>query len=175
MDKNGMGGGVLLLLAAVIIAVVIAGSVLLTDLSKEKQKETIRQVIPEISEKDLEDLSSRPVYAAYGRVQKNLSLDTIIRSADPDLEERHFFHPEGPVFGYSINHLDCIMVYLDEEAAVNRTTTDEIYGVIESHARAGGTNTTPVLFVRTPQITPDTTIQRPERASTQPTPREGTP
>lgn len=175
MDKIGMGRGVLLLLAAVIIAVVIAGSVLLTDLNRETQKETIRQVIPDISEKDLEDLATRPVYAAYGRVQKNQDLDAILRSADPDLEERHFFYPEGPVFGYSINRLDCIMVYLDEEAAINRTTTDEIYGVIESHARAGGTNTTPVLFVRTLQITLDTTLLRPERASAQPTPREGTP
>ncbi|MDD4255067.1 MAG: hypothetical protein PHP59_06780 [Methanofollis sp.] len=174
MDKNSTGRRKLLLLAMAVFAVVIIGSALLINMDRETHKEAIRQVIPDISEKDLEDLSARPVYAAYGRVRNNQDLDAIINSADADLEERHFFYPEGPVFGYSVNHLDCIMVYLDEEAAVNRTTTDEIYGVIESHARAGGTNNTPVLFVRTLQITPDTTLQRPERASAQPTPREGT-
>lgn len=175
MDKNGMGRKKLLLLAMAIFMVVIIGSALLINMDRETHKEAIRQVIPEISEKDLEDLAARQVYAAYGQVQKDQDLDAILRSADPDLEERHFFYPEGPVFGYSTNHLDCIMVYLDEEAAVNRTTTDEIYGVIESRARAAGTNNTPVLFVRTLQITPDTTLQRPERASAQTTPREGTP
>ncbi|QYZ79153.1 hypothetical protein E2N92_06760 [Methanofollis formosanus] len=159
MDKPPLRRGKIFILVAVVLVAVVIVSVLLIDQNREaqieEQKEAIRHVIPGISENDLDSLLSRQVYAAYGQIRKGQNLPVTLKAADADLEDQHFFYPDGPVFGYGINYLGCIMIFLDENASADRETIDEIYQIIESHANATGTGNTPVLFVRAPQIQPD--------------------
>jgi hypothetical protein len=141
-----------LLLATVAVAVAALGAFVLLHQSEEagieEQKEAISRTIPDINDWDLEYLMSRNVYAAYGQVRHNQDLEEILRSAGEELEEKHLYYPDGPIFGHGVDYLSCIEIYLYDEYPVNRTTTDEIYQVIEAHARATGTNDTPVLFIR---------------------------
>lgn len=162
----------IILLAVVLVAVVVivaAGSIHLMNQSEEarieEQKEAIRQTIPDINEWDLEYLMSRNIYPAYGTVRHNQDLDEILRSAKEEFDEKHFYYPDGPIFGHGVDYLSCIEIYLYDEYPVNRTNTDEIYQVIEAHARETGTNDTPVIFIRAGLIELDTetenrTLQR---------------
>lgn len=160
MKKINVRWETLLILTVVFAVALIIGSVLLMNQREaariEEQKEAVSQVVPGISDTDLDYFMSRNVYAAYGKVGPDRDLQEILRSAGSDLEEKHFFYPEGPIVGHGVDDLDCIEIYLYDEFPVNRTTTDEIYQVIESHARATGTNDTPVLFIRTGLIELDT-------------------
>ncbi|MBP2146656.1 hypothetical protein J2129_002110 [Methanofollis sp. W23] len=148
------------LAAGLIVVVCIAGIVLVNQHEKartEEQREAISEVIPDIDERDMEYLMSRNIYAAYGQVQKNQDLMAILDSASEGFEEKHLYHPDGPIFGHGVNYLDCIEIYLHEEFPVTDETTDEIYQVIESHARPPGTNDTPVIFIRAGLINLDGT------------------
>lgn len=148
MEKNKK----VLLLATIAVAVAALGAFVLLHQSGEagieEQKEAIRQTIPDINDWDLEYLMSRNIYAAYGQVRHNQDLEEILGSAGEELEEKHLYYPDGPIFGHGVDYLSCIEIYLYDEYPVNRTTTDEIYQVIEEHARTTGTNNTPVLFIR---------------------------
>lgn len=158
MDKiNVRRDKVLILVTAALVTTVIV-SILLIDLSRkaeiEEQKEAIRQVIPGITEKDLDSLMSMQVYAAYGQVGKGQNVQATLNGAEFDLKDQHLYPPDGPIsFGYC--NLGCIMIFLDEDASEDRETIDEIYQVVDSHASTPGTNTTPVLFIRTPQFQVD--------------------
>lgn len=156
MEKNKK----ILLLATVAVAVAALGAFVLLHQSEEagieEQKDAIRQTIPDIGDRDLEYLMSRNVYAAYGQVRHNQNLEEILRSAGEELEEKDLYCPEGPIFGHGVDYLSCIEIYLYDEYPVNRTTTDEIYQVIEEQARATGTNDTPVIFIRSGLIEPST-------------------
>lgn len=163
MKKINVRWETLLILTVVFAVALIIGSVLLMNHREaariEEQKEAISQVVPGISDTDLDYLMSRNIYAAYGEVRHNQDLQQILRSAGSDLEEKHFYHwdgDDGPIIGHGVDYLDCIEIYLYDEFPVTRTTTDEIYQVIESHARVAGTNGTPVLFIRTGLIELDT-------------------
>ncbi|QSZ67189.1 hypothetical protein RJ40_06590 [Methanofollis aquaemaris] len=156
MDQTNLRRGkILVLVAAALVAAVIV-SVLLIDLNRkaeiEEQKEAIRQVIPGIDEKDLDALLSMQVYAAYGQIRKGQNLPVTLKAADAVLEDQHRFYPEGPIFGYGINYLGCIMIFLDENVSEDRATMDEIYQIIDSHANATEPGNTPVLFIRNPQF-----------------------
>ena len=104
---------------------------------------------------------SRNIYATYGTVRHNQDLDEILRSAKEEFKEKDFYHWDGgggPIFGHGVDYLRCIEIYLYDEFQVTRATTDEIYQVIEAHARETGTNDTPVIFIRAGLIKLDTRI-----------------
>lgn len=161
MEKNNSKRLKFLILATALLAVVCIAGIFLMNQSDEaraeEQKEAIRQVIPDIDERDMEYLMSRNVYAAYGQVQKNQDLRAILDSASEEFERNGLYHPDGPIFGHGVNYLDCIEIYLHEEFPVTDETTDEIYQVIESHAHPPGTNNTPVIFIRAGLINLDGT------------------
>ncbi|WP_298670067.1 hypothetical protein [uncultured Methanofollis sp.] len=149
----------------VLVTVVTVASIHLVNQSEEtrieEQKEAIRQTIPDINDRDLEYLMSRNIYATYGTVRHNQDLDEILRSAKEEFKEKDFYHWDGgggPIFGHGVDYLRCIEIYLYDEFPVTRATTDEIYQVIEAHARETGTNDTPVIFIRAGLIKLDTRI-----------------
>lgn len=111
----------------------------------------VREVVPDISDADLDTLLASDVCAAYGRVEKGQNLLAVLQTAGPDLKP--YFHPNGPIYCCGVTYPGCIEIFLTRGGANNHGTTDAIYRVIDSHGRDLGINNTPVIFALTPSAT----------------------
>lgn len=111
----------------------------------------IRDVVPDISDADLDTLLTSDICAAYGRVENGQNLLVVLQAAGPDLKP--YFHPEGPIFCYGVTYPGCIEIDLTAGEGANHGTTDEIYQLIDRHGRELGINNTPVIFVLMPSAT----------------------
>lgn len=143
-----------LVIVIVILAVYFMGEKTRNDQKLSEKKDLIISWMPAITPTDLDYLMSRDIYAYYGIPGKNYSDLADIRHGS-ETELTPYLYPNGPVCGYSVSHLGFIEIDLFNEMPVNRTTTDEIYQIIEAHGRAVNQGNTPVLFIRTALVIED--------------------
>jgi hypothetical protein len=141
-------------LVMIILAVYFITEKTRSDQELSEKKNLIVTWMPTISPKGLDDLISTDIYAVYGVPGKNNSnLTEILRLSDTDLSP--YLYPTGPVCGSAVNYQGFIEIDLYDKMPVNRTTTDTIYHIIDTHGMVLHHEDTPVIFIRTPLATLD--------------------
>ncbi len=118
------------------------------DRKLSEKKVLIAEWIPALSFTDLDYILSRDIYTVYGVIgKKQLDLADIRNLSDNELIP--YMYPDGPVCGYGVSSMGFIEIDLFDGMPVNRTTTDEIYRIIESNGRVLNQKDIPVIFIRT--------------------------
>jgi hypothetical protein len=142
-----------------IFAVIILAAYFITEKNKDdkaasEKEDLIISLVPDISRQDLDRYMAQDVYAVYGKTgTSNPNLAKILDSSRTRLTP--YLYPDGPVCGYSVSYLGFIEIWLYEDMPVNRTTTDNIYQIIEASGKNFQEENIPVMFIRTSLPVPD--------------------
>jgi hypothetical protein len=113
-----------------------------------ERKDLIISLRPDISGQDLDRYMAQDMYAVYGKTgASNPDLAMILDTSKTRLAP--YLYPDGPVCGYSVSYLGFIEIYLYEGIPVNRTTTDNVYQIIDASGKNFREENIPVMFIRT--------------------------
>jgi hypothetical protein len=146
--KQVIVGFLLVLCVFIIVAAFFIEEKNKNDQKLSEKKVLIAEWIPGLSPTDLDYLMSRDIYAVYGVIgEKRLDLPDIRNLSENELIP--YMYPNGPVCGYGVSSMGFIEIDLFDGMPVNRTTTEEIYRIIESNGRVLNQKDIPVIFIRT--------------------------
>ncbi len=141
-----------LIIAIIFLSIILAAYFIAEKNSDDKtaseKKDRILSLRPDISRQDLDRYMAQDVYAAYGKTgASNPDLAKILDSSRTRLAP--YLYPDGPVCGYSVSYLSFIEIYLYEGMPVDRTTTDNVYQIIDASGKNFQVENIPVMFIRT--------------------------
>lgn len=159
LQKNKIIFVAILIVLFLIFAVIIPAAYFITEKNKgdkaaSEKKDLIISLVPDISRKDLDRYMAQDVYAVYGKTGPAYpDLGKIIDASRTRLTPH--LYPDGPVCGYGVGYLGFIEIYLYEDMPVNRTTTDNVYQIIDASGKNFQEEHIPVMFIRTSLPVPD--------------------
>jgi len=142
-----------------IFAVINLAAYFITEKNKDdkaasEKKDLIISLVPDISRQDLDRYMAQDVYAVYGKTGPAYpDLAKIIDASRTRLTP--YLYPDAPVCGYSVSYLGFIEIYLYEDMPVNRTTTDNVYQIIDASGKNFQEENIPVMFIRISLPVPD--------------------
>jgi hypothetical protein len=141
-----------LIIAVVLLSIILAAYFVAEKNRDNKavseKKERILSLIPDISGQDLDRYMAQDVFAVYGKTgASNPDPAKILDSSRDKLTP--YLYPDGPVCGYSVSYLGFIEIYLYDGTPIDRTTTDNIYRIIDASSKNFPEENIPVMFIRT--------------------------
>ena len=158
-NKTGIVFVVILIVLFLVFAVIIPAAYFITEKNKDdkaasEKKDLIISLVPDISRQDLDRFIVQDVYAVYGKTgPANPDLAKIIDASGTRLTP--YLYPDGPICMCGVSYLGFIEIGLYEGMPVNRSTTDNVYQIIDASGKNFQEENIPVMFIRTSLPVPD--------------------